>query len=314
MNSESADQHPVIQVFLSDTMDTPMQLSNFYLSDREPIFHFQEHVFDNSIIKCHDLYGRNITARFSNCLIEDKKKIYAIPAQPVVTFRIELFADCLTDLVKEQHQSRCDELQFQLFWQNDRALEYILPPTEPDYLELYIRPSHFLNMADRHPIFRELAMEVATESESSLDFSVGIVDQQVLSFIDAMFHEVTIYQVSDQRLSHLSECLILQSIGISVEVEPLPKNAVKRPYDSAFVNLEDEVFSEEQNNSLKIISRCYSRKQLIDKFYEYKQEYLELKADRVRHSALEQEVKVCYRQVMGDSADLLRHTFGWHCS
>ncbi len=311
MNSESADQHPVIQVFLNDTMDTPTQLSNFYLSDHEPIFHFQEHVFDNSIIKCHELYGRNITARFSNCLIEDEKKIYAIPAQPVVTFRIELSADCLTHLVKEQHQSRCDELQFQLFWQNEHALEYVLPPTEPDYLELYIRPSHFLNMADRHPIFRELAIEVATESQSSLDFFIGIVDQQVLNFIDTMFHEVTIYQVSDQRLTHLCECLMLQGMGISVDVEPLPKDAVKRPYDSAFVNLEDDVFSEEQNNSLKIISRCYSRNQLIDKFYEFKQEYLELEADRIRHRALEQAVQACYHKVMGDSANLLAEAYFW---
>ncbi|WP_367210065.1 hypothetical protein [Sphingobacterium sp. R2] len=311
MKSANADTQPVLQVFLSDRMYTPKQHSDFYLSDSLPIFNFHEHVFDDATIKCHELYGRNITARFSNCFMEEEKEIYAIPAQPIVTFHIQLSADCLTRFVNEQNQSCYNELECRLFWQSDLSLAYLLPQTESDYLELYIRPSHFFDMADRHPIFRELAMEVATESQSSMDFSVDIVDQRVLNFIDTMFHEVTIYQVCDRRFTHLCECLLLQSMGISVNVEPIPKDASKRMFDSAFANLEDEVFSDEQLSSLKIITRCYNRDQLIDKFYKFKQEYLELKADRARYRMLEQEIKVCYRQVMEDSADLLAEAYFW---
>lgn len=311
MNSSLANPHPVLQVFLSDKMDTTKQHSDFYLSDSLPIFNFHEHIFVDATIKCHELYGRNITARFSNCFMEDEKEIYAIPAQPIVTFHIQLSADCLTRFVNEQNQSCYNELECRLFWQSDLSLAYLLPQTESDYLELYIRPSHFLDMADRYPIFRELAREVTTANQSSLDFVVGNVDQQLGDFIDTVFNEIRYYQVSDLRFTHLCECLLLQSMGISVHVDPLPNDAVKRPYDSAFAHLEDDVFSEEQNNFLKITSRCYNREQLIEKFYEVKQEYLEDKAYRNRISAINRDVKACYDEVMGDSADLLAETYFW---
>jgi len=126
-----------------------------------------------------------------------------------------------------------------------------------------------------------------------------------------MLVEVSNYQVSDQRFTHLCEWLLLRCMGIPVSVEPPPTNAIKLTFDSAFANLEDGVFSEEQNSNLWSIARYYNRNQLIDKFYEFKEEYLRLKKVRAKSKALTREVKACYHRFMGDSADLLAETYFW---
>lgn len=311
MNLESADQNPVLQVFLSDRPEAPKPHSSLHLSAQGPIVHFQEYIFCDSTIKCHYLYGKNITACFSACFMEDGKEIYTIPAQPVVTFHIQVSEYCLTRFANGQEQSRYTMGQCRLFWQNDQTLEYVLPPTESDYFDLYIRPDHLLDMADRYPVLRQFAMAVATSSTSDMDFFVGRADQQLLDSIDEMLLEVNRYQVSDQRFTHLCECLLLQCLDIPVTVEPQPIDAIKRTFDSAFAHLEDDVFSDEQKNCLRIIARCYNRNQLIDNFYEAKQEYLRLKQNRAESKALEKEVKACYHRVMGESADRLAEAYFW---
>ncbi|MDM1295308.1 hypothetical protein HX021_13550 [Sphingobacterium sp. N143] len=311
MNLESADQHPVLQVFLSDKPELPNVCVDSNPTGLEPIFTFQEYIFDDSTFKCHYIYGNNITACFSNCFMEEEKEIYTIPTQPIVTFHIQVLENCLTRFANGQEQSRYTEGQCRLFWQNDHIMAYEPEEGESDYLDLYIRPSHLLDMADRYPVLRKFAMDVATETQSSLDFFVSNVDGQLLNSIDAMLLEVKSYQVSDQRFTHLCECLMLQSMGISVSVESQPLDAVKRTFESAFAHLEDDVFSEEQMNCLRIIARCFNRNQLIDKFYEVKEEYLDLKEDRIKSKAREQEVKACYYRVMGNSANLLAEAYFW---
>ncbi|MDR2270386.1 MAG: hypothetical protein LBF27_05705 [Sphingobacterium sp.] len=311
MNLDSADQHPALQVFLSDTPEAPKPNANFHLSTQEPIAHFQEYIFGESTIKCHYLYGKNITACFSACFMVDEEKIYTIPAQPVVAFHIQVSGDCLARVGNRQEESRYTKGQCRLFWQNDHTLEYILIPTESDHFDLYIRPGHLLDMADRYPVLREFAMAVATSSSSDIQFFIDRIDQQLLDSIDEILREVKNYQVSDQRFTHLCECLLLQWLDIPVEVEGQPTGAVKRTFDSAFAHLEDDVFSEEQNSHLWTIARYYNRNQLIDNFYEAKQEYLRLKQDRAESKALEKEVKACYHRVMGESADLLAEAYFW---
>lgn len=311
MNQQSADQHPILEVFLSDKPDAPTSYSNFSLKDQRPILDFQEYIFGDSTIKCHYLYGNNITACFFASFTEDEKKIYTIPAEPVVTFHIQLSEDCLLRFAQEQEQSRVTERQCRLFWQNDQIMAHQPAQSESDYLNLYIRPGHLLEMADRYPILSELAMDVATKAQGSLDFFLGKADQQLLDSIDDLLLEVRTYQVSDQRFTHLCECLLLRCLDIPVSVEPPPADAVKRTFDSAFAHLEDNVFSEEQNSNLWSIARYYNRNQLIEKFYEFKEEYLRLKTDRNKSKALMQQVKACYHRVMGDSADVLADTYFW---
>ncbi|RKO72580.1 hypothetical protein D7322_07240 [Sphingobacterium puteale] len=147
--------------------------------------------------------------------------------------------------------------------------------------------------------------------QSSLDFFVGNVDGQLLNSIDDLLFEVKNYQVSDQRFTHLCECLLLQCLDIPVSVQPPPADAIKRTFDSAFAHLEDDVFSEEQKNCLRIIARCYNRNQLIENFYEAKREYLRLKQSRAKSKALEKEVRACYHRVMGESADRLAEAYFW---
>lgn len=311
MNLESADQHSVLQVFLSDTPEAPKPNANFHLSAQGPIVHFQEYIFGDSTIKCHYLYGKNITACFSACFMEDEKEIYTIPAQPIVTFHIQVFENCITRFANGEDQSRYTEGQCRLLWQNDHIMAYEPAETESDYLDLYIRPGHLLDMADRYPVLRQFAMEVATSSHNDMGFFVNRIDRHLLDSIDEILLEVKNYQVSDQRFTHLCECLLLQCLDIPVSVEPPPADAIKRTFDSAFAHLEDDVFSEEQKNCLRIIARCYNRNQLIDKFYEVKQEYLSLKRDRAKSKALAREVKACYHRVMGESAYLLAETYFW---
>lgn len=311
MNLESADQHSVLQVFLSDTPEVPKPHSNFHLSVQGPIVHFQEYIFGDSTVKCHYLYGKNITVCLSACIMEDEKEIYTIPAQPIVTFHIQVSEYCLTRFANGQEQSRYTKGQCCLFWQNDHTLEYVLPQTESDYFDLYIRPGHLLDMADRYPVLRQFAMEVATSSSSDMEFFVDRIDQQLLDSIDEMLLEVKNFQVSEQRFTHLCECLLLQCMDIPVSVEPPPVCAVKRVFNSAFAHLEDDVFTKEQNSDLGIIARYYNRNQLIEKFYELKQEYLRLKQKRAESKALVKEVKVCFQQIMGDSADRLAETYFW---
>ncbi|MND77069.1 hypothetical protein D3C80_687360 [compost metagenome] len=278
MNLESTDQHPVLQVFLSDTPVAPEPNANFHLSAQGPIVHFQEYIFGDSTIKCHSLYGKNITACYSACFMEDEKEIYTIPAQPIVAFHIQVSGDCLARFGKGQEESRYTKGQSLLFWQNDHTLEYVLPPTESDYFDLYIRPGHLLDMADRYPVLRQFAMAVATSSPNVMEFFVSRIDQQLLDSIDEMLLEVKNFQVNEQRFTHLCECLLLQCLDIPISVEPPPTDSVKRSFDSAFAHLEDDVFSEEQNSHLWSIARYYNRNQLIDKFYEVKQEYLRSQA------------------------------------
>jgi len=311
MNQQSTDQDPVLQVFLSDTPDAPAPSSNFYLKDQGTIMDFQEYIFGDSTIKCHYFYSNNITACFSACYMVNEQTVYTIPAEPVVTFHIQLSEDCLLRFAHGQEQSRDTEGQCRLFWQNDQVMAHEPAQNESDYLDLYIRPRHLLEMADRYPILSELAMDVATKAQGSLDFFVGRADQQLLDSIDSLLVELKNYQVSDQRFTHLCECLLLRCLDIPVSVEPLPTDAVKRTFNSAFANLEDGVFSEEQNSNLWGIARYYNRNQLIKKFYEFKEEYLGLKEVRAKSKALKREVKACYHRVMGDSADLLAETYFW---
>ncbi len=305
------NQHPALQVFLSDTPEVPKPNANFHLSTPEPILHFQEYIFGESTIKCHSIYGKNITACYSACFMVDEKEIYTIPAQPIVTFHIQVSGDYLARFGNGQEESRFSEGQCRLFWQNEQASEYVLPQEASDYFDLYIRPGHLLDMADRYPVLRQFAMAVATSSPGDIEFFVDRIDQQLLDSVDEILLEVRTFQVSDQRFTHLCEYLLLQWLNIPVEVDPPPADAVKRTFDSAFAHLEDDVFSEEQNSHLWSIARCYNRNQLIDNFYEVREEYLDLKEDRIKSTAREQEVKACYHRVMGESADLLAEAYFW---
>lgn len=311
MNQQPAGQNPVLQVFFSDQLETPKIDATLQLSDQRVIINFHEYIFGDSNIKCHYLYGDNITARFSSCFLGDELPIYSIPAQPVVTFHIQVSDDSLIRFANRQTQNLYTERQCRLFWQNNNAQEYVIPAAESDHFTLFFRPSYFLHMADRYPILKELAHQVASSSQDGVDFLVGEVDKSQLNFIDDLLSEVKNYQVSNERFSHLCECLLLQCMNVPVNVEPRPTGSVKRTFDSAFADLADDIFSEDQRSRLEGIVRYYHRNQLIDKFYEFKQEYLELKADRARHMALEEAVQVCYHEVMGDSANLLAETYFW---
>lgn len=305
------DQHPALQVYLSDTPQAPKPNATFHLPTQEPITHFREYIFGESTIKCHSIYGKNITACYSACFMVDEEEIYTIPAQPIVTFHIQVPGDYLARFGNGQEESRFSEGQCLLFWQNERASEYVLPQEASDYFDLYIRPGHLLDMADHYPVLREFAMAVATSSPGDIEFFVDRIDQQLLDSIDELLLEVRTFQVSDQRFTHLCECLLLQCLDIPINLDPPPADAVKRTFDSAFAHLEDDVFSEEQNSHLWTIARYYNRNQLIDNFYEAKQEYLRLKQDRAESKALEKEVKACYHRVMGESADLLAEAYFW---
>jgi len=311
MNQQPASQNPVLQVFFSDKLETPKIDETLQLSDQRVIINFQEYIFGDSNIKCHYLYGDNITARFSSCFLGDELPVYSIPAQPVVTLHVQVSDNSLIRFANRQTQNLYTERQCRLFWQNGNPQEYVIPAAESDHFTLFFRPSYFLHMADRYPILRKLADQVASSSQDGLDFLVGEVDKSQLNFIDDILREVKNYQVSNERFSYLCECLLLQCMNVPVNVEPRPTGSVKRTFDSAFADLADDIFSEDQRSRLGGIVRYYHRNQLIDKFYEFKQEYLELKADRIRHRELEQAIQACYHEVMGDSADLLAETYFW---
>lgn len=76
-----------------------------------------------------------------------------------------------------------------------------------------------LELSHRFPPLTEFAAEVALSPFGVLDFYIGHADESRLAFIDAILHEVRDYHISDQQYTHLRECLLLQSLGLDVEVE-----------------------------------------------------------------------------------------------
>lgn len=310
MNQQPSHQDSILQVFLNDKPEVPHDRIHFDLSAQEPIFSFQEHVFGYSNIKCQYVYSNHITARFSSCYMEQGKTIYSIPAEPVVTFHIQVSNECSARFDGSKRQVEYSPHQSRLFWQNHQTLVYDPAPEDSIYFNLFIRPSYFKEMACRYPVLAEMAIATATTSYSELDVFVDTVDSDTLDFIGDILREVRRYQVSHQRFTHLCECLLLQSMKIPVVVEPLPIDAIERTPRSAFLDLEGYVFTEKQKWSLESL-QCYSRDQLIAHFKEVKQEYLDNKRREVEYKALMEDVRTCYYKVMGDAVDQLADAYYW---
>ncbi|MEN5058725.1 hypothetical protein [Sphingobacterium kitahiroshimense] len=311
MNQQSYSQDSILQVFFNDKPEVPESGKDSSFQNQDPDLNFKEYIVGNSTIKSHYVFGKNATLQKSSCFMEHEQAIYAVPAQPVVTFHIQVSGNNKMKFVNGQDGRLINELQYCLLWQNDRILSYELSLYEADYCSLHFRPSHFLEMSHRIPLLTELAMEVTRSSHSALDFYVGKADESLLAFIDAILLEVRHYHISDQRFTHLCECLLIKSMELPVEVQPFPIDALKRTSNSAFSDLDDDTFMDEQKLRFESIFRYYSRDALIANFYTIKQEYLALKEERAKSNAIMKEVKDCYHGVMGDSADLLAESYFW---
>ncbi|MBL1411435.1 hypothetical protein [Sphingobacterium faecale] len=311
MDQQLLNHESKLRVYLHDKPEFPNIGRDSSSPCQDPAVDFQEHIFGDSLVKCHAVVGKNVLLQQFMCYTEEDQKIFTIPAQPVVSFHIQVYGDFKMKFVEEQDSRPYIEGQCSLFWQSDHILCCELPKYESDFFTLHFRPSHFLEMSHRFPLLTEFAAEVALSPFGILDFYIGNADESRLSFIDAILHEVRDYHTSDQRYTHLCECLLLQSMGLDVEAEPFPSDTLRRTHDSAFSVLDDHELTDEQKLSVEISRRYVKRDQLIAEFYEHKKEFEERKEERAEFNAIMKKIAKSYHSVMGKSADNLAESYFW---
>lgn len=311
MDQQLLNHESKLRVYLNDKPEFPNIGRDSISPCQDPIVNFQEHIFGDSWVKSHTVVGKNVLLQQLMCFTEEEQKIYTIPAQPVVSFHIQVSGDIKMKFVEEQDSIPYIEGQCSLFWQNDHILCCELPQYESDFFTLHFRPSHFLEMSHRLPLLTEFAAEIALSPFGVLDFYIGNADESRLAFIDAILYEVRDYHISDQRYTHLCECLLLQSMGLDVEVEPFLSETLRRTHDSAFSVLDDNELTDKQKISVEANKRYFKRDRLIAEFYEHKKEFEERKEDRAKFNAIMKNIAKSYHSVMGKSADILAESYFW---
>ncbi|MBL1411527.1 hypothetical protein [Sphingobacterium faecale] len=311
MGQQLLNHESKLRVYLHDKPELPNIGRDSSSPCQDPAVNFQEHIFGDSWVKCHTVEGKNVLLQQCMCFTEAEQKIFTIPAQPVVSFHIQVYGDLKMKFVEEQDSRPYIEGQCSLFWQNDHILCCELPQYESDFFTLHFRSSHFLEMSHRFPLLTELAAQVTLSPFGILDFYIGNADESRLAFIDAILHEVRDYHTSDQRYTHLCECLLLQSMGLAVEVEPFPSDTLRRTHDSAFSVLDDHELTDKQKLRVESNKRYFKRDRLIAEFYERKKEFEERKEDRAEYNAVMKNIAKSYHSVMGKSADILSESYFW---
>lgn len=313
MNKETTDRKPILNVFLSTQPEVPPVYITSSLSESGQVvpLNSREHIFAEGRIVSHYLYGQDITARFSSCFMKRTKVMYSVPAQPVVSFHIQLSNGFRIKYASRKGQSQYAPDQYRLYWQNEEIIAYELQGEVSDHLDLFFRPSHFLALADRYPILRELAAEVATASPGDLNYYVNCLDDDMLDFVDQILLEFSEFEISHQRFTYLCECLLLHAMKISITVEPMPSEAIRRTDEQITSEWKDYVFTENQKSVLSDLKMLSDKNDLILKLNEVILDYLDCRKKAIDHRELIEDIKNYYAKVMGDSANLLAEAYFW---
>lgn len=128
---------------------------------------------------------------------------------------------------------------------------------------------------------------------------------------NVLLQQLMCFTEEEQEIFTICECLLLQSMGLDVEVEPFPSDTLRRTHDSAFSVLDDNELTDEQKKRVEGNKRCFKRDRLIAEFYAHKKEFEERKEDRANFNAIMKNIAKSYHSVMGESADILAESYFW---
>ncbi|NJI74073.1 hypothetical protein HCX49_12760 [Sphingobacterium kitahiroshimense] len=315
MNHRLNEQQSLLQVFVSDKPEPRPWLRNLNQS-RDPALIFFE--LDNITLtdgglSIFSFYGKDLSMRMTTCASESEKKLYSTPDEPVVTFHLQMMDDHFSRFSDDPNQSLWMADQTRLFWQNKETVIYELPDGICNHLDLFFRPDHFLEMADRYPILREMAMEVKTSPSGNLDFFVSQSNDDVDDLVDQLLDELQDYAVSTQRFQHLIECLLLRCMGVIVIVEPIPDDAISA--DDYYLLDESthgsqshpnpSYFYTEELQKLVDSLQMLTEVEVKNKFYEERLAYFDHKKNTAACQKLMDKIKSRYPLIMGDTIDIV---------
>ncbi|MFD2904880.1 hypothetical protein [Sphingobacterium anhuiense] len=317
MSQKLNEQQSLLQVVVSENQERQIrsELENLDLQiDPKIIFFDLERLsLPDGYLSIFSFYGSNLSMRLINCVSESEKMLFSTPIEPVVTFHIQMTNDHYSCFEGDANRSLWMTDQTRLFWQNQDTVIYELPYGFCNHLDLFFRPDHFLEMADRYPVLREMAMEVKTSVSGNLDFFVAQLDGDIHDLIDRLLDELQDYAVSKERFQHLIECLLLRCMGVVVPVEPIPDDAIHAD-DYYFVDNTPHTSQYHRNPSYynreefqKLVERmlCYTDVILKDKFYAEKLAYFDRKKNIVASRMLMNKIKHTYATIMVDVSNLV---------
>nr|WP_315398936.1 hypothetical protein [uncultured Sphingobacterium sp.] len=327
MNQIPKDKKSNLHVSLTDSPDrASVRLEKDFYDDRSGVKHkLVEFVTDGGGVNNQFYYGDDATLRYSLCIGDGGIPLYSIPEEPVVMFHIQQDNEQYAKFEQSDEWSRWSKGEIRLAWQSNETIVYELSPGYTNHIDLFVRPDLFLEMANKYPVLREMAMEVKTAKNGNLDLFVSNPDGSIHLFATEMLHELQRYEVSTQRFQHLCECLLLRSMGIVLPVEPLAPDAVQREkhldwsdFDDSLFQFDDDdeedddegddLFTPYQDYLLDNL-KAYGKEELVHKFYTARTAFYELKGDYLKNKKLLKKLKEGYLLLMEDSGELLAEAY-----
>lgn len=327
MNQIAKDKKSNLHVSLTDSPDrASVRLEKDFYNDHSGVKHkLVEFVTDGGGVNNQFYYGDDATLRYSLCIGDGGTPLYSIPEEPVVMFHIQQDNEQYAKFEQSDEWNRWSRGEIRLTWQSNETIVYELSPGYTSHIDLFMRPDLFLELANKYPVLRELAMEVKTAQNGHLDLFVRNPDLSIHLFAAEMLDELQRFEVSTQRFQHLCECLLLQSMGIVLPVEPRASDAVKREehldwsdFDESLFQFDDDdeedeyedddLFTPYQDYLLDNLKE-YGKEELVRKFDVARFEFNELKCDYLKNKKLLKNLKEGYLLIMEDSGELLAEAY-----
>lgn len=326
MNQRSKEKKSNLHVSLMHAPETShVRLDHDFYDDQSFVkCDLIELAMEDGFVTNHFYYGEDATLRMSLCILDSETQLYSIPEEPVVIFRIQRENEHYAKFEKSGKRTLWGESQIRLGWQSNETIVYELPDGPATHFDLFIRPDLFLEMANRYPILRELAMEIKTAKGGNLDLLVTTCNERIDIFATEMLDELQCYEVSTRRFQHLCECLLLLTKGIILPVEPIDVDAVKKEdnldwseFDSLLFAADDEDDDEDDTDDMftpyqyYLIDtlREYNQEELISQFYSGRHDFNILKNDYLKNKKLIKKLKYRYLEIMEDSGELLADAY-----
>lgn len=320
MNQRLNEHQSMLQVFLSDKpelLHVSWDLIDFEEDDDIGFMH-EELKLINGQVSVLNYYGKNVALRLADCVSNGGDILYSIPEGPVVSFHFGTVNDHYGKFEDGRDRSLWFEKRSRLFWQNREIVVYELSAGTSKYLDLFFRPDIFLEMADRYPVLRELAMEVKTTTSGSLDFFIGVEDRDINALVADIVNELDREGMDKERFQYASECLVLRCMGVVIPFQPRSESVLKDnlPGSEEKKNTSDSddatynLYTEEQQKFLYKLQN-FDKTELKNMFYAKKLEYFDNKKSTQKYRVLMNKIKARYFEIMGDTVDILADAYFW---
>lgn len=308
-------KNSILKVFLNDKPEFPRSLKDIHsFSDSQDlIVDFDGIVLDDVEVDYCNFFGKDVSMRIFYCAGLKKLTCYSIPSEPVVTLHMQLLTSQYTQFLDGRDRSFWLDNQTRLCVQNDDIITFESEYGFFHHIDLFFRPSLIIAWADKHPVLRELAMEVATGQISNLDFLVGNLSSEVEEIKEMILEECDEGIVSNDRFLHLCECLLLGCMGVYIPIEPKPTERVILVDKESPVGLDmsiNELFTEEELGCIAEL-KSFSEMDLITQYHEAEGEYFEKQVYGPKYYMDLSRMKALYFDIVGDVSDGLPDRILW---